>query len=148
MTNMKKVVLLVIGIYVLNIGFGQVNINFEIFKNLCLGLVDLNEDYCLKSNISSIQILIDLTEDYNCIIDTFKELSDKERELLDSVSYEKLFEILVQEYYNIIPLSDTILIYDTLGFFCDEYTFTTNRYNFILSKDISLYRSMIINQLN
>jgi len=107
---------------------------YQLFKNFCNELIEADNKYDTKEILnSSIRLLTDPISLVHTI-DTIGILNIKITNILKKNSKDELIEILKIGSAPFLPLSKSVIIIDTIGFFSENYNYNNSEYSFIISK--------------
>jgi len=99
--------------------YSQNGFEQNIFNSICKEIEIINKRINIKKGIECIQLFYN---DRNLLlIDTVCDLSFEERNLLDSMSIDELFSILILEESPLFPTKKNVVFLDTCGFFSTMY---------------------------
>ncbi|MGB1315793.1 MAG: hypothetical protein ACPG4Y_07210 [Chitinophagales bacterium] len=123
----SKAILSIIFILNISITYSQKSFEDKIFSEVCNALILHNENILIKEKLSSFKIQYTIP-DLEIIIDTIKDISIQEEEIIKDFTEEKLIEILSANDYSIFPLTNKITIIDSLIFFDKKTSYKMNSY--------------------
>lgn len=124
----KKIFILFLLICYTGLGFSQ-NIEKQLLKDVCETIIKQNDYSILKQHLNGYSVIEDPVSGNISIKSSNKVAIDKVQEF-NQYNKKEQIELLTGDFLPISPLSDTIIILDTLNFFSEGCTYFSKHYYF------------------